>query len=124
MIYANVANKSGSGIYVSSGSVIVNPTSKLYGNYASLGENMTIVPPGSGHYTDDLENLNELFVDENIKVNAWLFLEDDVSGIEYRKLDYEEVFRDSTDTEKRREQLKGVQMYDLRTKVRERRLVG
>ena len=102
VIHANSAGASGGGIYVASGSLIVNPSAKLYGNIASQGADMTILITGSGRYTDNLETLNLLFTDENIKVNGWEMTQDPDTASKYYKLNYEEIIQeqpgDSEDT--------------------------
>lgn len=102
VIHANSAGSSGGGIYVASGNLIVNPTSKLYGNTAPTGEDMTALVTGQGSYTDNLETLNALFAEDNIQVNAWEMTQDPDTATKYYKLNYEEIIQeqpgDSEDT--------------------------
>ena len=102
VIHANSAGSSGGGIYVASGNLIVNPTSKLYGNTAPTGEDMTALVTGQGSYTDNLETLNALFAEDNIQVNAWEMTQDPDTATKYYKLNYEEIIYeqpgDSEDT--------------------------
>ena len=94
VIHANEAGASGGGIYVASGSLIVNPSAKLYGNIASQGADMTVLITGSGRYTDNLETLTLLFADENIKVNGWEMTQDPDTATKYYKLNYEEIVQE------------------------------
>lgn len=94
VIHANSAGSSGGGIYVASGNLIVNPTSKLYGNTAPTGEDMTALVTGQGSYTDNLETLNALFAEDNIQVNAWEMTQDPDTATKYYKLNYEEIVQE------------------------------
>lgn len=94
VIHANSAGSSGGGIYVASGNLIVNPTSKLYGNTAPTGEDMTALVTGQGSYTDNLETLNALFAEDNIQVNAWEMIQDPDTATKYYKLNYEEIVQE------------------------------
>lgn len=94
VIHANSAGSSGGGIYVASGNLIVNPTSKLYGNTAPTGEDMTALVTGQGSYTDNLETLNALFAEDNIQVNAWEMTQDPNTATKYYKLNYEEIVQE------------------------------
>ena len=102
VIHANSAGSSGGGIYVATGNLVLNSSVKLYGNTAPKGEDMTVLITGSGRYTDNLETLNLLFADENIKVNGWEMTQDPDTATKYYKLYYEEIVQeqpgDSEDT--------------------------
>lgn len=100
VIHANSAGSSGGGIYVASGNLIVNPTSKLYGNTAPTGEDMTALVTGQGSYTDNLETLNALFAEDNIRVIGLDWTQDPDTATKYYKLYYEEIVQeDPSDTE-------------------------
>lgn len=95
LIYGNSADVSGGGIYVNTGRLVVDGTSKLYGNTAPKGEDMTVLVTGNGSYSDSLDTLNELFADDNIKVNGWNWTEDPDTATKYYKLDYEDIVEPS-----------------------------
>ena len=92
VIHANSAGNSGGGIYVASGNLVINTTSKLYGNTAPKGEDMTVLVTGNGSYSTPPDSL---FEGENIKINGWNWTEDPDTATKYYKLDYEEIVEPS-----------------------------
>lgn len=88
-IYGNSASESGGGIYAED--TIIARNAKIYGNTAPLGEDITDTPYTSVQIHDDLETLQQIYADENIKINGWTITLDDVRGNRYVKLDYEEI---------------------------------
>lgn len=92
VIHANSAGNSGSGIYVASGNLVINTTSKLYGNTAPKGEDMTVLVTGNGSYSTPHDSM---FEGENIKINGWNWTEDPDTATKYYKLDYEEIVEPS-----------------------------
>ena len=92
VIHANSAENSGGGIYVASGNLVINTTSKLYGNTAPKGEDMTVLVTGNGSYSTPPDSM---FEGENIKINGWNWTEDPDTATKYYKLDYEEIVEPS-----------------------------
>ena len=92
LIYGNNADVSGGGIYVASGNLVINTTSKLYGNTAPKGEDMTVLVTGNGSYSTPPDSM---FEGENIKINGWNWTEDPDTATKYYKLDYEEIVEPS-----------------------------
>lgn len=92
LIYGNNADVSGGGIYVASGNLVINTTSKLYGNTAPKGEDMTVLITGNGSYSTPPDSM---FEGENIKINGWNWTEDPDTATKYYKLDYEEIVEPS-----------------------------
>ena len=94
-IYGNSASESGGGIYAED--TIIARNAKIYGNTAPLGEDITDTPYTSVQIHDDLETLQQIYADENIKVNGWTITLDDVTGNRYVKLNYEEIVQEPTE---------------------------
>lgn len=92
LIHGNSADVSGGGIYVASGSLVIDTTSKLYGNTAPKGEDMTVLVTGNGSYSTPPDSM---FEGENIKINGWNWTEDPDTATKYYKLNYEEVVEPS-----------------------------
>ena len=92
LIYGNNADVSGGGIYVASGNLVINTTSKLYGNTAPKGEDMTVLVTGNGSYSTPPDSM---FEGENIKINGWNWTEDPDTATKYYKLNYEEIVEPS-----------------------------
>lgn len=92
LIHGNSADVSGGGIYVASGNLVINTTSKLYGNTAPKGEDMTVLVTGNGSYSTPPDSM---FEGENIKINGWNWTEDPDTATKYYKLDYEEIVEPS-----------------------------
>ena len=92
VIHANSAENSGGGIYVASGNLVINTTSKLYGNTAPKGEDMTVLVTGNGSYSTPPDSM---FEGENIKINGWNWTEDPDTATKYYKLRYEEIVEPS-----------------------------
>ena len=92
VIHANSARNLGGGIYVASGNLVINTTSKLYGNTAPKGEDMTVLVTGNGSYSTPPDSM---FEGENIKINGWNWTEDPDTATKYYKLDYEEIVEPS-----------------------------
>ena len=66
--------------------------SKLYGNTAPKGEDMTVLVTGNGSYSTPPDSM---FEGENIKINGWNWTEDPDTATKYYKLDYEEIVEPS-----------------------------
>lgn len=94
-IYGNSASESGGGIYAED--VVVARDAKIYGNTAPLGEDITDTPYTSVQIHDDLETLQQIYADENIKVNGWTITLDEETGNRYVKLDYEEIVEEPSE---------------------------
>ena len=94
-IYGNSASESGGGIYTED--VVVARNAKIFGNTAPLGEDITDTPYTSVQIHNDLETLQQIYADENIKVNGWTITLDDVTGNRYVKLDYEEIVEEPSE---------------------------
>lgn len=92
LIHGNSADVSGGGIYVASGNLVINTTSKLYGNTAPKGEDMTVLVTGNGSYSTPPDSM---FEGENIKINGWNWTEDPDTATKYYKLNYEEIVEPS-----------------------------
>lgn len=92
LIHGNSADVSGGGIYVASGNLVINTTSKLYGNTAPKGEDMTVLVTGNGSYSTPPDSM---FEGENIKINGWNWTEDPDTATKYYKLGYEEIVEPS-----------------------------
>lgn len=92
LIHGNNADVSGGGIYVASGNLVINTTSKLYRNTAPKGEDMTVLVTGNGSYSTPPDSM---FEGENIKINGWNWTEDPDTATKYYKLDYEEIVEPS-----------------------------
>lgn len=92
LIHGNSADVSGGGIYVASGNLVINTTSKLYGNTAPKGEDMTVLVTGNGSYSTPPDSM---FEGENIKINGWNWTEDPDTATKYYNLDYEEIVEPS-----------------------------
>lgn len=92
LIHGNSADVSGGGIYVASGNLVINTTSKLYGNTAPKGEDMTVLVTGNGSYSTPSDSM---FEGENIKINGWNWTEDPDTATKYYKLGYEEIVEPS-----------------------------
>lgn len=88
VIHGNSTDISGGGIYIASGCMVIDAESKLYGNTAPKGEDMTVLVTGNGSYTAPPDSL---FDGENIKINGWNWMEDPDTATKYYKLDYEEI---------------------------------
>ena len=85
-VYGNNASESGGGIYGQGRMVIQD--SKVFGNTAPVGEDITDTVFGNVQIQDDLNVLQQLFSDENITVNGWITTTDENTASIYRKLDY------------------------------------
>lgn len=85
-VYGNNASESGGGIYGQGRMVIQD--SKVFGNTAPVGEDITDTVFGNVQIQDDLNVLQQLFSDENITVNGWITTTDENTASIYKKLDY------------------------------------
>lgn len=85
-VYGNTALESGGGIYGQGRMVIQD--SKVFGNTAPVGEDITDTVFGNVQIQDDLNVLQQLFSDENITVNGWITTTDENTASIYRKFDY------------------------------------
>jgi hypothetical protein len=62
--------------------------SKVFGNTAPVGEDITDTVFGNVQIQDDLNVLQQLFSDENVTVNGWITTTDENTASIYRKFDY------------------------------------
>lgn len=85
-VYGNNASESGGGIYGQGRMVIQD--SKVFGNTAPVGEDITDTVFGNVQIQDDLNVLQQLFSDENVTVNGWITTTDENTASIYRKFDY------------------------------------
>lgn len=85
-VYGNSASESGGGIYGQGRMVIQD--SKVFGNTAPVGEDITDTVFGNVQIQDDLNVLQQLFSDENVTVNGWITTTDENTASIYRKFDY------------------------------------
>lgn len=94
-IYGNSASESGGGIYAED--TIVARNAKIFGNTAPLGEDITDTPYTSVQIHDDLETMQQIYADENIKVNGWTITLDEETGNRYVKLEYKEIVEEPSE---------------------------
>lgn len=92
LIHGNSAGVSGGGMYMISKSYAFAENTKIYGNTAPKGEDMTVLVTGNISFSTPPDSL---FEGENIKINGWNWTEDPDTATKYYKLDYEEIVEPS-----------------------------
>lgn len=90
-IHNNIAENEGGGFFIAKGNVVVKNDSKLYGNIATMGEDIAYLVTGQGSYTDSLEVLNSLFAADKINIKGIIKTTDPDTSSSYIKVDYEKI---------------------------------